>query len=220
MACHDTPLLFCFVMVPFTYVKLLNRKMKEKDRKGRYILVEDTEREIIIAFNKLLSKQDLKKITVSMIIAEAHVSRSTFYRYFKDKYDVMNANFKHLLNHYIFSDQCKNYRDMFFHIFDIIQTDWKSLKRLFESTGINSFNNYVANYSYEVALAITKENRDGRGFTPKEKIQCICYCYAVSEACKNWIQGECDLSADEMADALFELAPASLKHYWWKAPFS
>ena len=37
-------------------------------------------------------------ITVADIIAEADVSKATFYRYFHDKYDVMNSNYKELLD--------------------------------------------------------------------------------------------------------------------------
>ena len=49
---------------------------------------------------KLISEVDFNKISVETIMKEAGVSRSTFYRYFKDKYDVMNANFKNILDYF------------------------------------------------------------------------------------------------------------------------
>lgn len=174
-----------------------------------------TEQAIVDAFNRLISKHDFEKITVEMIVKEAGVSRSTFYRYFKDKYDVMNANFKVLLDYYVSPSHCHSYKDMFFHLFDTIQQSWKSLNRIFASTGINSFSNYIATYSYQTALEITKINRNGEGFTPIESAQCEIFCYAISKMYEYWISGKYELSASEIADALFDMAPPSLKYYWW-----
>ena len=59
--------------------------------------MERTERDIISAFNRLLSGTGIERITTQMIANEAKVSRATFYRYFRDKYDVLNRNYKDLL---------------------------------------------------------------------------------------------------------------------------
>ena len=64
-------------------------------------MVNRTLHAIIDGFNRLIADTDFNKISVDMIMQEAGVSRSTFYRYFRDKYEVMNANFKMALDHYI-----------------------------------------------------------------------------------------------------------------------
>jgi AcrR family transcriptional regulator len=69
-----------------------------------------TENAIIDAFNKLIEKIDFNKISVDMILTAANVSRSTFYRYFKDKYEVMNANYKHLLDYLVAPERSSGYR--------------------------------------------------------------------------------------------------------------
>ena len=51
-------------------------------------MLSRTENAIIDAFNRLMDKNDFNKISVEMILDTADVSRSTFYRYFKDKYEV------------------------------------------------------------------------------------------------------------------------------------
>ena len=56
-----------------------------------------TQEAILNAFNTLIEKNDFDKITIQMIIDEAGVGRTTFYRYFKDKYDVMNYNYMRYL---------------------------------------------------------------------------------------------------------------------------
>ncbi|MBQ3050267.1 MAG: helix-turn-helix transcriptional regulator, partial [Clostridia bacterium] len=63
-------------------------------QKGRFVnMPERTRLTILHAFDRLVERVGFSKITVSMLVKEAGVSRATFYRYFKDKYDVMNYNY-------------------------------------------------------------------------------------------------------------------------------
>jgi len=171
---------------------------------------------IIDAFNRLITEHDFQKISVDMIIKEADISRSTFYRYFKDKYDVMNANFKNLLDHYISPERSRNYRELCYHLFKFGQENLKFLRRALDSTGFNSFSNFIYNYSYQTALKITQLNRSGAGFTPAEEIQVDIFCNGICAVYKNTAFQRYRISASAAADALYEMMPESLKHYWWK----
>ena len=82
--------------------------------------------------------------------------------------------------------------------------------------GFNSFSNYIYDYPYEKALAITKSNRDGQGFTPVEELQVDVFCNGICAVYKNMVAQRYKISASEAADALYEMMPESLKHYWWK----
>ena len=122
-----------------------------------------------------------------MIMKEADVSRSTFYRYFKDKYEVINANYKHILDYYIVPERSKNYRDLCFHLFEYAQGNPKIFKRALDSTGFNSFSNFIYEYSYETALKITKLNRNGVGFTSVEELQVDVFCNGICAVYKNMV---------------------------------
>ena len=102
---------------------------------------------IIDGFNRLIAETDFQKISVDMIMKEAEVSRSTFYRYFKDKYEVMNANYKNVLDYYVAPQRSSSYRDLCCHLFEYGQKHLKIFKRAMESTGFNSFNNFIYEYS-------------------------------------------------------------------------
>ena len=124
-------------------------------------MVSRTYNTIIDAFNRLIAEKDFNKISVEMIMEKAGISRSTFHRHFKDKYDVMNANYKNLLDYFIDPAKSSNYRELCFHLFEYGQKNLSIFKNALNSTGFNSFSNYIYNYSYEKALAITKANRNG-----------------------------------------------------------
>lgn len=52
---------------------------------------ERTDRDIINAFLSLLESKTFEKITVSDIIGEAMINRSTFYQHFSDKYAILET---------------------------------------------------------------------------------------------------------------------------------
>ncbi|MBQ2755120.1 MAG: TetR family transcriptional regulator [Oscillospiraceae bacterium] len=179
-------------------------------------MVNRTLNAIIAGFNRLITNIDFHKISVDMIMQEAGVSRSTFYRYFKDKYDVMNANYKMALDYYIQPEQSKNYRDLCYHLFDHGQRNLKIFRRALESTGFNSLSNFIYEYSYETALKITRLNRGGNGFTPVEELQVDVFCNGICAVYRNIIFQRYHIDPSAAADALYEMMPESLKHYWWK----
>ena len=61
--------------------------MSEKTRTSAYKKADDA---IVQAFFSLLESKDFNKITVSDIIKKAGVNRSTFYRHYLDKYDILD----------------------------------------------------------------------------------------------------------------------------------
>lgn len=178
-------------------------------------MVNRTLNAIIEGFNRLISEVDFHKISVDMIMKEAGVSRSTFYRYFKDKYDVMNANFKNVLDYYIVPERSKNYRDLCFHLFSYAQDNLKAFKRALDSTGFNSLSNFIYEYAYQTALKITRHNRNGEGFTPAEELQVDVFCNGICAVYRNIANQRYKIDPSVAADALFEMMPESLKHLWW-----
>lgn len=52
--------------------------------------IEQTQRLLKEALIKLLGQQNFEEITVNDIVSEAYVTRSTFYRYYDDKYELLS----------------------------------------------------------------------------------------------------------------------------------
>ena len=174
---------------------------------------ERTKREIVAAFNRLIAKTEFEKITTQKIAAEAEVSKATFYRYFRDKYDVLNYNYKALLDHAL--EQHDNYRDLFFGLYSFAREEWSGFRRAFFTTGVNSLENFVYSYSKSVVEQITAQNRGGAALTPEEDLQVDVLCYGISYMYKKWTLGQYPLDPDTAADTLYALMPESLKHMWF-----
>lgn len=178
-------------------------------------MVDRTRNHIVQAFNRLISKMDFEQITAIKIADEANISKSTFYRYFKDKYEVMNYNYKSLLDQLLQLESCKDYRTLFYHLFYIAEKEWADLRHAFSTVGVNSFSNFIFEYSRMTALTITKMNRNGSGFTAAEELQIDVFCNGISYMYMKWTYGKYRCPASEAADALFELMPETLRYYWF-----
>ncbi len=180
-----------------------------------------TRRAILDAFNELIRKIEFDKISVTQICKQADVSKATFYRYYKDKYDVMNENYRIILHNCASAEGVTGYRDLYYNLYSTAQSGfWISIRRSFNSDGYNSFRHFIATYSYDFAEEITRQNRNGEGYTEVEKLQCRVYTSGIGQMYEEWTFNKYHLTPDEAADALFEIMPPSLRDYWWKKPIS
>jgi hypothetical protein len=93
---------------------------------------------------------------------------------------------------------------------------YRLLKKAMASTGYNSLQNYIYESSYNTALEITKVNRNGNGFTPIEELQVDVFCNGICAVYKKILDEKYNINPADAADALYEMMPESLKHYWWK----
>lgn len=103
-------------------------------------------------------EEEIKKYIYNYVLEEdkeAHVSTSSFYRHYKDKYDVMNDNYKRILDQYMHSSQNHNYEDVFINLFNMSK-ELHYLKNAFDYTGINSLGDFIYQYSYNTVIEMCK----------------------------------------------------------------
>lgn len=177
-----------------------------------------TKEDIVNAYNKLIRKYSMDKLTVEMIIKEAEISKATFYRHFIDKYDVMNYNYRKLLDHFARPGTCSSYLELYRYLFEYGRQNWKFLQNAFETIGMNSFGDFIASYSEDLVEEITRQNRKGEGLTAEEKLQMDVYTYGISIMYHKWIFDQYPLSSDQAAQALCDMMPKTLRDLWWITP--
>ena len=72
-----------------------------------------TKAHIVESFNELLTEYPFEKITAKMIIEHADVSKSTFYRFFLDKHDVLYFNYKNNIDQWVKKQHCHSWKELF-----------------------------------------------------------------------------------------------------------
>ena len=175
---------------------------------------DTTKNQILIKFNKLLETYPFEKLTVDIIAKESGISKSTFYRYFLDKYDVMNFSYKRLVDNLFDSPECKSWREMFLHLARASREDATRLKNAYDSAGVNSYSSFLYKYSYEAVRKVTLRSR-GAELTPTESCALSHFCYGTVGAVREWVNGTfAQLTDDEVAEVLYKAMPASLRDLW------
>lgn len=178
--------------------------------------MNNTKERILHAFNDLIRKGDFTSVTVFQIVRKAGISRATFYRHFRDKYDVMNYNYSSLLNRHIEQAQIRNLEDLFLILLEE-SGYWKPLLPLFDTEGVNSLYSFMRDYSFNTARNLYEygnvngEGEQIRTMSPRELLQLHFFTCGAAELYEDWIRKKIPLSARETSSAMYELLPACLR---------
>lgn len=168
----------------------------------------ETHNKIFNTFNKLIQIKAFDDISVLEICKEAHVSTSSFYRHYKDKYDVMNDNYKRLLDQYMHSSQNHNYEDVFINLFNMSK-ELHYLKNAFDYTGINSLGDFIYQYSYNTVIEMCKIK--SIQFEDKALLLLDVFCGGASIMYQHYILGKFDLSSQQAGKTLYQMFPDVFK---------
>lgn len=108
-------------------------------------LKNDAKRVFADALEELLESRELKEITVLDIAEKCNSSRSTFYHYFKDKYDLANWIYEDFLAGYLStqSSSAKSWMDMQMEPLEFIYSKRKYFSKICQYKGQNSFCDFV-----------------------------------------------------------------------------
>lgn len=114
----------------------------------------DTTKETIIeAFLTVLSEKDFEKLSVTEIIQKAGYSRSTFYLYYADKYDLLDETRKIINNKLLsfYSSESKWAKNVTYHLcFHIL--NYRSFYKMefSDATAILHLSNQLASHLFDV----------------------------------------------------------------------
>lgn len=177
-------------------------------------MINSTKNILANAFEELLQTKNFDEITVTDITKHCGAARSTFYKYFSDKYDIMIWKYENALNE-IHLEQTgirdwrkgtllgvqylANHRDYFLKI-----TDYK---------GQNSIHDFLYEYSYKFIYKILCQKRTITALPPLENEALKIYLMGCSKYLINWLK-TMHITSVELANLLCDCMPESLKQYF------
>ncbi len=171
----------------------------------------DTKGIIIEAFRKLLLENKFENIIVQDILDEAHCSRGTFYRHFKDKYDVMNyyyfATYQSIL-----SDPNLQGVERIRVIIDTLLKNAHYFQGVVDTEGTNSFHTFARNSSRQYFLDIYRKKNGMHSSIPdRTRFMADFLSGGYASILKDWIINGNKLSEDELAECLYEMTPEEFR---------
>lgn len=166
------------------------------------------------AFLKLLKGKDVRKITVKEICKLAEIDRTTFYKYYKNQYDLMEQieqeqleELQKLLNYNKNDNIETNLKRMLDKIYNEIDT----YSAIFSDNGDSKFSNKIFEVFYE---SVSKDLDAKFPKMPKEKQEWLYYflSYGCSGILKCWIKDGKKKHTDELANYISDLTKIILNN--------
>ncbi len=170
----------------------------------------NVKKDVAESFERLLKKGSFENITIQNIADECEISRTTFYRNFKDKYDLMNWVYQKELDKFSSSliDKKGNYEATKF-LSDFIYSKKNFFAALFKVEGQNSFTEFLAEYSIKFTKDQLKYVFDET--IPEEVMDSAAiYCYGGANYLKRWAIGGFKKTPEEITVTLCNNVPENL----------
>lgn len=177
-------------------------------------MINNTKTILANAFEELLQTKSFEEITVTDIVKHCGAARSTFYKYFSDKYDVMIWKYENALNEIHLEETgikewregtrmgvlyLANHREYFLKI-----TDYK---------GQNSIHDFLYEYAYKFTYKILCREQNIETLPLLEDEALKIYLMGTSKYLMAWLK-TMHLNTNEVAELLCNCMPDLLKQYF------
>lgn len=149
------------------------------------------------SFKKLLRNVKISKISIDDICAAAQVSRKTFYRYFKDKYDLLAWTYDEDFCRHVEVKPEKSIWDYYPEICEYLYTDRQFFVNAYSFTGQNSFRDFCVGKLYRLIM------NDFGDIFPDDTVSHFIvdrYCNAIFDGFVWWLSHEPCMTAEEYVD--------------------
>ncbi len=112
-------------------------------------ITDPTKKILAQALAEEMEKAPIDKISTSQLLEKVGVSRSTFYRHYRDKYDLLNQIYQLILDDTLFTvTEGASYKTVFYNLYTVLSTYPAFFKNALSSTDHNSLRNYIYEQSY------------------------------------------------------------------------
>ena len=161
----------------------------------------------------IMINKSLDKITIKEIVDQSGLTRQTFYRYFKDKYDLVNWHFDKLAQQSIKQMGVSlTLEEGLIRKFTYVKEEKDFFTAAFKSRDCNSL------FTYDLKLitdfyADRIINKTGQPLDTDEKFLLDMYCFGSMDMTFKWVIEGMTMEPKEIANLLIDAMPEKLKNH-------
>lgn len=146
-----------------------------------------TAKEVLIqGMYELMSKQSINNLTVDDIVSYCKVSRSSFYRYFQDKYDLMHCCYKAHIEKMLDSIPDIRAKDIGREMFIFVRKHKNFFTNAFKTQGSDSFETFLVNYWYDFLKLSIKDKTGTCSISPEVCDYISFIASGMTQVAKQW----------------------------------
>lgn len=171
-------------------------------------------RRIWESFYELSTVIPFEKLTVEKIVSHCGISKATFYRHFRDKYDLLNYNSLGITKRYFNVRLCGGWQDFFVCAFREVEKDLDYYRRAFRTSGQNAHARFLFEYTYSIVRDCFLKTNRKETLTPGEHFAISHYCHGCVDTLEDWLREPKGVTGDQMAALYYQEMPDFLKNTW------
>ena len=176
-----------------------------------------TAKEILTAsFQELAAEKSIDKITIQEIVDNCGYSPATFYRHFKDKYDLIAWEHTRSVAEIVDQTSAEDYawKQTLYDGARLYFENKDYLVNLLQHTsGHDSFMRYMTEINCAALKKYVLSVNGNQMLTHEEEICVKMYCHGIVGLACEWILGQIDATQEEIAEVYEQSIPEPLKKY-------
>ncbi|MCF0113849.1 MAG: TetR/AcrR family transcriptional regulator C-terminal domain-containing protein [Erysipelotrichaceae bacterium] len=155
----------------------------------------------------------LDKITVTEIVERCGTTRQTFYRNFKDKYELVNWYFQSVsVSKFESYARSGDFKTALYLKHEMISNEYHFYREASNSFDINSLQNYDYNSMMKTCSEIIEAKLHAPLSTELRVILSV-YCHGCIDVTTEWVRKGMPFTSQQIASYLWKAMPSQLKNY-------
>lgn len=174
----------------------------------------DTRRLLADSLCQLTQKKNFNSITVQDIVDNCGAARSTFYRYFHDKYELMCWYYEDFVRKtFLETESNLTWKEKLHCYAEFYMQNKEYFINIATYDGQNSFDQFLYSYSLAHFTRLAQKKYNVK-VLPNEMVFAIkMYCYGNSFIVRDWLIGEINLTIDEFCEYRYKTMPQIMKDF-------
>ena len=162
---------------------------------------------LIESIRNLSSKMSFEDITVQMILDDADVSRGTFYKYFRDKYDLANSYYSEFVKENIISKyDGSNWDSLLKEMLEFVKKNREFFQEMIKN-GNTDFLSFISSFGLEGYKTVYLHNQHKNKMTEEERLRLEFYNAGCVRLFELWVLEDCKMSISSLLKISLSLLP-------------
>lgn len=167
-------------------------------------------------FFELSQSKRLNDVTIADILEQSGVSRSTFYRHFTDKYDLMSQFYQEQIASLYQQNYCKSdsawciQKKVSYETAKLYYANKDYFANILAHEGQNSFTEASINHGIKYYSNLFKKG-GWEELSPELMFAIEYHCIAATEMLNRWVRSGFQLNPEDYCSLLFKTIPETLK---------
>ena len=167
----------------------------------------DTKKIFRNAMIELMKEYSFDEITVQKLLDKTTLSRATFYRHFKDKYDLLNWHYQSNVVALFENGTYDSWEMCLKEIYTLLYDNMSYFKKALAIERTNAFYDFLYEFSYDYLKKAYMNLNHCTEIDSKNKIAIGYIAIGQAHTAKMWILHGCKESVEDMSHWAYQLIP-------------